>query len=81
MPTTYTAEQLIRMATAWQQARSARYAAFRASLSDEQLDMWTAYQQAERELGRVRTWQDRSRRPRPRPHNLIEPIWPEEATP
>lgn len=78
MPTTYTAEQLAQMATAWQQARSARYAAFRASLSAEQLDMWTAYQEAERELVRVRRWQERNRHPRGAAHNRKPPIWPEE---
>lgn len=80
MPTTYTAEQLAQMATAWQQARSARYAAFRASLSAEQLDLWTAYQDAERELLRVRRWQARIRRPRGTAHNRKAPIWPQEIT-
>ncbi len=80
MPTTYTPEQLAQMAIAWQQARRARYAAFRASLSAEQLDLLAGYQQAERELGRVHRWQERSRHPRGAAHNRKPPIWPEEAT-
>lgn len=79
MPTTYTPEQLAQMATAWQQVRSARYAAFRTSLSAEQLDLLAGYQQAERELVRVRRWQERIRRPRGTAHNRKPPIWPEGA--
>lgn len=77
---TYTAEQLTAMATAWQQARSARYAAYRASLSAEQLALWTSYQQAERELVRVHRWQERIRRPRGAAHNRKAPTWPEEIS-
>lgn len=81
MPTTYTPEQLAQMAAAWRQARSERYAAFRASLSAAQRDLWTSYQEAERELVRVRRWQERSRHPKGAAHNRKPPIWPEEAAP
>ncbi len=55
MSQSYTAEQLAQMATAWQQARTARWAAFRASLSAEQIELWERHWRAERELMRVRT--------------------------